>query len=127
VPTSRSGTESTVPDLWGASGAAAARSELTTALAQNPYYAEIRNDLGVALLRSGDRAGAEEAFRLATEGRSDFVDPLLNLAVMSMDSGDSASARSWVRRALERAPGSERAHAVAARLGMPADGGGAEP
>ena len=112
------------PDLWGASGLAGARTQLEEALAQNPYYAEIRNDLGVALLRSGDRAGAERAFRQASEGRADFVDPLLNLAVMSLESGDSASARSRVREALERAPQSDRALSLAARLGIPGGTGG---
>jgi O-antigen ligase/Tfp pilus assembly protein PilF len=113
------------PDVWGASGAAKARSLLEAALAQNPYYAEIRNDLGVALLRSGDRAGAEREFRQASAGRIDFVDPILNLATMSLQSGDSASARSLVREALERAPDSARARSLASRLGIPAEAGGA--
>jgi len=113
------------PDVWGESGLSEARTQLEAALAQNPHYAEIRNDLGVALLGAGDRAGAERAFRQASEGRAEFVDPLLNLAVMSLDSGDSASARSRVREALERAPRSDRARSLAARLGIPAEIGGA--
>lgn len=114
------------PQVWGAAGVAAARTELEAALAQNPYYAEIRNDFGVALLRSGDRAGAGQAFRRAAEGRPGFVDPLLNLAVMSMESGDPTSARSWVRQALHRAPESKRARSLAAQLGMSAEADGTE-
>lgn len=110
------------PEVWGAAGVSAARSELETALAQNPYYAEIRNDLGVALLRSGDRAGAEQAFRRAAEGRPGFVDPLLNLAAMSIDAGRTAEARDWVRRALRRDPQSDRARALAAEVGLEAGG-----
>jgi putative inorganic carbon (HCO3(-)) transporter len=106
------------PEVWGAAGVSAARTELETALAQNPYYAEIRNDLGVALLRSGDRAGAEQAFRRAAEGRPGFVDPLLNLAAMSIDAGRPAEARDWVRQALRRDPQSDRARTLAAELGL---------
>ncbi|HXF59672.1 MAG TPA: O-antigen ligase family protein [Candidatus Saccharimonadales bacterium] len=104
------------PELWGAEGVSRARVELDRALAQNPYYAEIQNDLGVALLREGNREGARQAFGRAAQGRREFVDPLLNLAALSMESGDSAEARSWLTRALERDPGSVRARALIARL-----------
>ena len=98
------------------SGAVAALRELRAALSQNPYYAEIRNDLGVALLATGDRAGATEAFRLATEGRRDFVDPLLNLATLKIQDGDVAEASRLISTALERDPGSARAAAMRGSL-----------
>ncbi len=104
------------PDVFGTAGRDAALAQLERALAQNPYYAEIRNDLGVALLRSGDRAGAQRAFRLAAQGRREFVDPLLNQAALSLESGDTAAARSLIQEALARAPHSERALHMAASL-----------
>ena len=104
------------PDVFGDAGARSALVQLRLALAQNPYYAEIQNDLGVALLRVGDREEARRAFGRAAQGRSDFVDPLLNLAALAIESGDPVEARSWLTRALERDPGSARAHALLARL-----------
>ena len=112
------------PDVFRASGMGGAReaiTELELALAQNPYYAEIRNDLGVALLRTGDRAGAEARFREAVEGRRDFVEPLLNLAALAVERGDRAEAARRIDEALERNPSSARALAMRAGL---ASGGG---
>ncbi len=104
------------PGIWGDEGAAKALEQLKLALAQNPYYAEIQNDLGVALLRAGNREEARAAFGRAAQGRKEFVDPLLNLAALAIESGDSVEARSWLTRALERDPGSVRARALLARL-----------
>jgi putative inorganic carbon (HCO3(-)) transporter len=104
------------PEVWGSEGGSAALTQLRAALAQNPFYAEIRNDLGVALLRSGDSAGARQAFLRAAEGRREFVDPLLNLAALAIQSGDPVEARTWLTRALERNPGSDRARAMLSRL-----------
>jgi O-antigen ligase/Flp pilus assembly protein TadD len=104
------------PELWGDAGARSALVELRLALAQNPYYAEIQNDLGVALLRVGDREEARRAFGRAAQGRREFVDPLLNLAALAIESGDPVEARSWLTRALERDPDSARARALLARL-----------
>jgi len=106
-------------DVFSAAGMGGAReavAQLTLALEQNPYYAEIRNDLGVALLRVGDRAGAEVAFRNAAEGRRDFVEPLLNLAALAVERGDRAEAARRIDQALERNPGSARALAMRAGL-----------
>ena len=88
----------------------------TAALAQNPYYAEIRNDLGVALVRSGDLAGASREFEAAAQGRRAFVDPLVNLAALAVQRGDRAAAERLLGKALARDPGSERAHAMQAEL-----------
>lgn len=97
---------------FGPSAAPSALRELRLALSQNPYYAEIRNDLGVALLATGDRAGAEQAFRRASEGRREFVDPVLNLATLALRDGNVAEAKRLVGVALERNPGSARAAAM---------------
>src|SRR5262249_26973309 len=97
---------------FGPSAAPSALRELRLALNQNPYYAEIRNDLGVALLATGDRAGAEQAFRRASEGRREFVDPVLNLATLALRDGNVAEAKRLVGVALERNPGSARAAAM---------------
>jgi len=105
------------PDVFASRGTEGALRQLRAALDQNPYYAEIRNDLGVALLRTGDRSGAEDAFRRAASGKRDFVDPLLNLAAMALQTGNRGQAETWVRQALERNPGSERARALMARVG----------
>ncbi len=104
------------PEVWGDAGARNALGELRLALAQNPYYSEMQNDLGVAFLRVGNREEARRAFSRAASGRRDFVDPLLNLAALAMESGDPVEARSWLTRALERDPGSTRARTMLARL-----------
>ncbi len=110
------------PDEFGPGASAAATQELEAALSQNPYYAEIRNDLGVALLAAGDRDGAKREFaRAADGGRAGFVDPLLNLASLALEEGDVAGANRLVDAALTRDPGSRRAAdmsaAIAARGG----------
>lgn len=99
-------------DAFGPEGTDRALRELALALEQNPHYAEIRNDLGVALLASGDRKGAVEAFRRAGEGRRDFVDPLLNLATLALQDGDRMEAERLTQEALKRNPGSARAAAL---------------
>jgi len=99
-------------DAFGTGGQREALRELTLALDQNPYYAEIRNDLGVALLATGDRKGAADAFRRAGEGRSNFVDPLVNLATLALQDGDRAGAERLLDEALQRNPGSARAAAL---------------
>ena len=104
------------PDLWG-DGVNRALKELRAAVAQNPFYAEIQNDLGVALLRAGDRGAAREAFGRAALGKREFVDPLLNLAALALQSGDRVEARAWLNRALDRDPRSPRARALLAELG----------
>jgi Flp pilus assembly protein TadD len=104
------------PGQFGDRGVHLAITELQTALAQNPYYAEIRNDLGVALVRTGDDAGAAEAFRAASEGRRTFVDPLLNLAALAVRHGDRAEAARKIDEALARDPESVRARAMKAEI-----------
>jgi O-antigen ligase/Tfp pilus assembly protein PilF len=94
---------------FGAQGVRSAERLLREALEQNPYYAEIRNDLGVALLEQGDRSGAAAAFRRAGEGRRGFVDPLLNLATLQLQDGNEVEARRLIGEALERDPNSARA------------------
>ncbi|MGH7682370.1 MAG: O-antigen ligase family protein, partial [Candidatus Eiseniibacteriota bacterium] len=102
---------------FGAAGATAAVRELHAALSQNPYYAEIRNDYGVALLATGDRAGAMSQFRAASDSRRDFVDPLLNMATLELQDGNTAEASRLIADALNRDPGSARAAAM--RAGLP--------
>ncbi|HET9251862.1 MAG TPA: tetratricopeptide repeat protein, partial [Candidatus Eisenbacteria bacterium] len=99
-------------NAFGSEGTQRALRELGAALEQNPHYAEIQNDLGVALLATGDRSGAETAFRRAGEGRRDFVDPLLNLATLALRDRDRAEAARLVEEALTRNPGSARAVAL---------------
>ena len=110
------------PEAWGQEGVEKALEQLRIAVAQNPYYAEIQNDLGVALLRTGDAKAARAAFSRAdqdaAQGRRYFVDPLLNLAALAIQSGDRVGARSLIDRALERNPGSERAREMLASLGQ---------
>jgi O-antigen ligase len=104
------------PGRFGDRGVRLAITELEAALAQNPYYAEIRNDLGVALVRTGDDAGAAEAFRAASTGRRAFVDPLLNLAALAVRHGDRAEAARKIDEALARDPESARARAMKAEI-----------
>jgi len=105
------------PDVWGGAGTGLALEQLRIAVAQNPYYAEIQNDLGVALLRSGNRADARAAFDRAAHGRPGFVDPLLNLAALAIESGDRVEARSLLEQALQREPTSARARSLLEGLG----------
>lgn len=114
-------------DRFEGGARAHATSLLEAALAQNPYYAEIRNDLGVARLEAGDREGAKRAFLEAAEGPAAFVDPLLNLAALAQEDGDRAAAANWTRRALERDPRSVRALAMADELGMARPGSAGRP
>ena len=114
-------------DRFEAGARAHATTLLEAALAQNRYYAEIRNDLGVARLRAGDREGAKRAFREAAEGRSAFVDPLVNLAALAQEDGDRTAAATWTRQALERNPNSARALAMASELGLPRPGASGTP
>jgi O-antigen ligase/Tfp pilus assembly protein PilF len=114
-------------ERFPAAAQARATTLLEAALAQNPYYAEIRNDLGVARLRAGDREGARRAFQEAVEGRSAFVDPLLNLAALAQEDGDQTAAATWTRRALERNPNSARALAMASELGLARPGAAGTP
>lgn len=104
------------PERFGAYGGRAATESLRAALAQNPYYAEIRNDLGVALIRSGDVAGAAREFETASQGRREFVDPLLNLAALAIERGDRVEATRRIGEALARDPGSARALAMQQEL-----------
>jgi Tfp pilus assembly protein PilF len=73
-------------------------------------------------LRTGDAKAARAAFSRAdqdaAQGRRYFVDPLLNLAALAIQSGDRVGARSLIDRALERNPGSERAREMLASLGQ---------
>jgi tetratricopeptide (TPR) repeat protein len=105
------------PGVWGNQGTGLALEQLRIAVGQNPYYAEIQNDLGVALLRSGNRSEARAAFDRASHGRPGFIDPLLNLAALAIESGDRVEARSWLEQALKREPSSARARALLDRLG----------
>ncbi len=97
------------PEVWGTQGTGLALEQLRAAVAQNPFYSEIQNDLGVALLRSGNRAEARAAFDRASRGRPGFIDPLLNLAALAIESGDWVEARSRLEQALQRDPNSARA------------------
>jgi len=99
-------------DVFGSQDVTRARLELQAALAQNPYYAEIRNDLGVAFLASGERQKAVQSFEEASQGRREFVDPLLNLAALALEDGNTAKAKHLVDQALERNPASPRAAAM---------------
>jgi O-antigen ligase len=104
------------PVEFGPASNGAATQELQAALAQNPYYVEIRNDLGVALLAAGDRAGAKREFAQASDGKPLFVDPLVNLASLAFEDGNIAEARRLVEAALLRNPDSERAAAMSAAI-----------
>jgi putative inorganic carbon (HCO3(-)) transporter len=105
------------PAAFEPGGNAVAIHELEAALAQNPYYAEIRNDLGVAKLAAGDRAGAELQFaRAAQDAKPSFVDPILNLAALAMQDGHDGEARRQVDLALTRNPSSTRAAEMSAAL-----------
>jgi protein O-GlcNAc transferase len=76
------------------------------ALELNPYYVDVRNDLGSALILSGKREEGKKEFLTA------YADPTnptpevsaRNLGQAYLDEKDYAQAISWFRTAISRAP-----------------------
>ncbi len=83
---------------------AAAIEAFRKALELNPYYVDVRNDLGYALIMSGDRAGGKKEFLTA------FADPMnpapeisaFNLGRAYLEENNRAEATNWFRTSLTR-------------------------
>ena len=74
------------------------------ALELNPYYSDVRNDLGMALVGSGDREGGKKEFLAAF---SDPTNPTpeisaRNLGAAYLEERNYADAISWFRTSLNR-------------------------
>ncbi len=77
------------------------------ALELNPYYADVRNDLGMALMGSGDREGGKKEFLAAY---SDPTNPTpeisaRNLGQAYLDEKNYADAVSWFQTSVNRNKG----------------------
>jgi len=77
------------------------------ALELNPYYSDVRNDLGMALVGSGDREGGKKEFLAAY---SDPTNPTpeisaRNLGQAYLDEKNYADAVSWFQTSLNRNKG----------------------
>ena len=68
------------------------------------------NDYGIGLLLQGDLKGAEHAFTKVTEAKPEWADGYLNVARTLLAEGQTATARPWVEKALDRGPGLARVH-----------------
>jgi tetratricopeptide (TPR) repeat protein len=69
-----------------------------------PQYARAWNDLGVVKAKSGDKAGAKEAWQKSIEADAKFASPYLNLARTAMAEKQPADAGNMLNRALASDP-----------------------
>lgn len=88
---------------------------LQRVLAARPYDAQAMIDLGSALARSGDSAGAVGAFRRSAEMEPRRVAPLLGLAQVLERVGEIEQSMATLREALEREPHNVTARDMLAR------------
>ncbi len=84
-----------------------ARSHFEKALAENPYNAEVLNNLGVIAHESGDPYTAEAYFLRAIENDADSVDGYLNLLPLLCEIGSVARAALLAEFMLDRFAGNE--------------------
>jgi Flp pilus assembly protein TadD len=75
-----------------------------------PRVAEVRNNLGNALLEAGRPGEATEEFRAAVEINPRHPEANNNLGNQLLELGDAAGAVAHFRRAIERRPGYAQAH-----------------
>ncbi|MBU2098975.1 MAG: tetratricopeptide repeat protein [Gammaproteobacteria bacterium] len=86
------------------------------ALSVNPYRPEIHQSSALLAQRQGDTARAVQEFEvLVTLDQRDPVDTQTNLAGAYLDNNQAVEARRTVLRALETAPGYERAQEILLR------------
>lgn len=86
------------------------------ALSVNPYRPEIHQSSALLAQRQGDTGRAVQEFEvLVTLDQRDPVDTQTNLAGAYLDNNQAAEARRTVLRALETAPGYERAQEILLR------------
>ena len=71
----------------------------------NGHESALANNWGLALLQTGDRRGAREAFGLALRLNARQVQTMNNLGMMALERLDRATAKFWFTRAVSIAPG----------------------
>lgn len=81
-----------------------AETDLKTALAQAPEYADAHNNLGHLLFRRGEFDKAIAAFTLAVEYRPDFVEAIVNRGMTAQKLGNFEDAFNDFHRAMLLAP-----------------------
>jgi Flp pilus assembly protein TadD len=82
------------------------------ALDLSPYYVDVRNDLGTALVLSGDRAEGKSQFLKAFNDPQNTIPEIAarNLGRAFMEEGNYEQALGWFRTAAERNPAYSLAH-----------------
>ena len=112
---------------YKAAVAAHQASELDTALEHYRACVAIKsipavhNNMAAILLSQGDKAAAEENWRLAVEGKPDYAEAHFNLAVVLSESGDDAKlaeARRHCELAMEHKEGYVQAHHLMGNIRM---------
>ena len=86
------------------------------AVAFNRDHARARHTLGLALFKSGERAGALENFQEATRLAADYAEAWVNTGVVQKDLGLYADAEASYRRALAITPSDPIVHNNLANL-----------
>jgi archaemetzincin len=81
---------------------ARAAAAYTAAVERDPGNAHYANDLGVALLALGDKAGAARAFRRAQLLAPELPHAYYNLGIVCRETGDRRAADRCFRQAIER-------------------------
>ncbi len=84
----------------------------------SPEDAEARNDLGLALLYTGDHAGAIENLRAAVEKGPTLQRPWLSLGFVNLQAGNKAAAKEALERARDLDPDSEIGKEAVRLLGV---------
>lgn len=87
-------------------------------LALSPEDAEAHNDLGLALLYTGDNAGAIESLRTAVTKDPSLQRPWLTFGFVNMQTGNQAEAKEALEHARDLEPGSEIGKEAARLLGI---------
>ena len=84
----------------------------------SPEDAEAHNDLGLALLYTGDNAGAIESLRIAVAKNPSLQRPWLTFGFVNLQAGHQAEAREALEHARNLDPDSEIGKEAARLLGM---------
>ncbi len=93
-----------------------AKQRLDTLLAAQPEHRYAYGLLGEVLLLQGDRRGAEEAFRVATERSPQWVVPWINWATVKLADKQPAESEKILTNALRQSPVSEELHMLMASV-----------
>jgi tetratricopeptide (TPR) repeat protein len=103
-------------NLWLKSDPKRAAGYFQAATARLGDDPRVHNNLGIALIQSGDAPGAAEAFRTALRVDPTYADAHLNLALLAARAGDVSAARAHAAQALDLNPKLDRARQLLQQL-----------